>query len=64
MMNFNSGISIPKTLQELERAVEQYKTSDLKGLDLYRQWQAIREAALSLTLPEPPGDQISGEDSY
>jgi hypothetical protein len=64
MMNLNSGAAIPQTLQELERAVQQYKSSDLTGLDLYRRWQAIREAALALKLPDLQGDQVSGEDSY
>lgn len=64
MMNVNSGAAIPQTLQELERAVQQYKNSDLTGPDLYRHWQAIREAALALRLPDFQGDQINGEDSY
>jgi hypothetical protein len=64
MMNFNSGAAIPQTMQELERAVQDYKNSDLKGLDLYRHWQAIREAALALRLPDLQGDQVNGEDSY
>jgi hypothetical protein len=57
-------VPIPQTAQELERAVQRYKESEVSGDELFCQWQAIRTAALKLRGSEPMGDRIAGEDSY
>jgi hypothetical protein len=57
-------VSTPKTSQELERAVLQYRNSDLKGVDLFYQWLAIRDASLEQASLEPMSDRVPGEDSY
>lgn len=56
-------VSIPQTPQELERAIQLYRTSDLEGNELFAQWQAIRLAALAQR-PAEPSDLVAGEDSY
>lgn len=53
-----------KSLQELEKAVQRYKNSDLSGTELLSQWQAIRDASLSLATSEPASDKVPGQDSY
>ncbi|MBD3881226.1 hypothetical protein IFO70_05615 [Phormidium tenue FACHB-886] len=58
------NVPIPRTAQELEQAVQQYKSSTVSGSELFCQWQAIRTAALRLRDGEPLGDRIPGEDSY
>ncbi len=57
-------VPIPKTLQELERAIRSYRASELKGMDLFCQWQAIRSASLALLGSELESDRVPGEDSY
>ena len=57
-------VPIPQTAQELERAVQRYKLSEVTGNELFCQWQAIRTAALELRGLEPTGDRVPGEDSY
>lgn len=64
MVNAACNIEVPKTVHELEEAVHYYKTSDLQGHDLYCHWQAIRDAAIALTQPEPSSDHVPGDDSY
>lgn len=58
------SVSVPKTPQELERAIQHYRASNLRGGELFRYWQAIRLAALAQAGTEGMGDQIPGEDSY
>jgi hypothetical protein len=48
----------------VEQALRNYRASDLKGWDLIRQWQAIRDAALNQDSPEPKNDRVIGEESY
>ena len=52
------------TLEELEKAIERYKASDLKGNELLRQWQAIRDASLSGSTYDASSDKVPGQDSY
>jgi hypothetical protein len=66
MVNQPSAVSIPKTPQELEQAIQRYRSSDLSDLnsnELFNQWQAIRTAALELRTTEC-SDRVPGEDSY
>jgi hypothetical protein len=63
MVNQPSAVSIPKTPQELEQAIQRYRSSDLSGNELFNQWQAIRTAALELRTAER-SDRVPGEDSY
>jgi hypothetical protein len=63
MINQPSAASIPKTPQELEQAIQRYRSSDLSGTELFNQWLAIRTAALELRTTER-GDRVPGEDSY
>ncbi|WP_421657679.1 hypothetical protein [Leptothermofonsia sp. ETS-13] len=58
------NIPRPKTSKELEQAIRRYRTSDLKGVDLFCQWLAIRDASLEQNGSEFEGDRIPGEDSY
>lgn len=58
------NIPVPKTAQELEQAIRSYRKSDLKGVDLYCQWQVIRDAALAQNKSDLEGDRVPGEDSY
>jgi hypothetical protein len=64
MSNSTCTIAIPKTLQELDEAVLHFQTSDLKGEELIRCWQAIREASLEEFIPEGEGDRVPGDQSY
>ena len=57
-------VPVPKTPQELDRAVQRYKKSDWRGRELFCHWQAIRLAALAQAAADPMGDQIPGEVSY
>lgn len=53
------------TVQELEQAINRYKTSDLNGSELLALWQAIRDASLKLGVSKvQKSDEIPGEDSY
>jgi hypothetical protein len=63
MANLTSSVSIPKTPQELEQAIQRYRNSDLSGSELFNQWLAIRTAALEQK-PIETTDQVPGEDSY
>lgn len=62
-MQYIDGVPVPKTPQELERAIQRYRTGNLQGRELFCHWQAIRLAALALAT-DLVGDQIPGEDSY
>jgi hypothetical protein len=64
MMNECAMVAIPKTAQELEQAIRKYKSSELKGMDLFCQWQAIRWASLEQSGVEKEGDRVPGADSY
>lgn len=57
-------VPVPQTMQELDQAVQRYRASDSSGMELFCQWQAICEAALSQEFAEPQNDQVIGEDSY
>lgn len=63
-MKYVDTVPVPKTPQELERAIQRYRNSDLRGRDLFCHWQAIRLAALAQAATDVVGDQIPGEDSY
>ena len=64
MFQLICDVPIPKTEQELEKAVEYYKTHDLSGVELLCQWQAIRDASLNPDLATPETDEVPGEESY
>jgi hypothetical protein len=64
MIETRCAVPIPQTVQELERAVQRYKASEMSGNELFCQWQAIRTAALELKESESGGDRVPGEDSY
>jgi len=51
-----------RNVQDLDRAVRNYRQHDLRGPELFRQWKAIRDASLALEME--PGDRIAGDDSY
>lgn len=57
-------VPVPRTPQELERAIQRYRSTDLRGRELFCHWQAIRLAALAQATTDITGDQIAGEDSY
>jgi hypothetical protein len=63
MADLTYSVSIPRTPQELEQAIQRYRSSDLEENELFHQWQAIRLAALAQR-PVEANDSISGEDSY
>jgi hypothetical protein len=58
------NISVPKTSKELEQAIQRYRMSNLKGIDLFCQWLAIRDASLAQNGSEIEGDHVPGESSY
>jgi hypothetical protein len=60
-MNVNP-VPVPKTPQELDRAIQRYRSSNWRGRELFRHWQAIRLAALAQA--DLSDDQIPGGDSY
>jgi len=64
MLEVACTVPVPQTSAELEQAIRRYQASDLDGLDLFCQWQAIRDASLNQTKPERDGDRVPGEDSY
>jgi hypothetical protein len=64
MPEYVCQIPVPSTPQALDQAIQRYKDSDLSGLDLFCQWQAIRDASLEKNLSQAESDQVSGEDSY
>ncbi|MCU0515470.1 MAG: hypothetical protein MUC60_01145 [Oscillatoria sp. Prado101] len=51
-------------MQDLDLAVERYKTSDLSGAELLSLWLAIRDASLSQTFSQPKDDGVTVEESY
>jgi hypothetical protein len=63
MTDLTCTLPLPKTSQELDRAIQQYLSSNLSGFELFCQWQAIRDAALSQG-NEADGDLVPGEASY
>ena len=64
MPELSYKVPTPTSLQELEKAVQRYKNSDLSGTELLSQWQAIRDASLSLADAEPSSDKVPCQDSY
>ncbi|WP_017718892.1 hypothetical protein [Kamptonema formosum] len=52
------------TLEELEQAIARYKSADLSGAELLRQWQAIRDASVNQDLFKSQTDAVPGQDSY
>jgi hypothetical protein len=64
MQEFIATVPTLNTPQEVEKAVELYKNSDLSGFELIKLWQAIRDAALSQIFPDSDTDNIPGDDSY
>jgi hypothetical protein len=63
MADHISSVSIPRTPQELEQAIQRYRNSDLSGHELFDQWLAIRTAALEQRSAQVV-DPVPGEDSY
>lgn len=64
MQELQGTVPVFKTAQELDRAVRNYQSSNLKGVELFRQWLAIRNASLEQQGVELAGDRVPGEDSY
>ena len=64
MHNRQRKIPTVRTAQDLEKAVRNYRQQDLYGMELFRQWQTIRDAALNLAFSTHDGDGVPGEDSY
>lgn len=64
MPQVNYAVPTITTLQELDRAVERYKTSNLSGGELLSLWQAIRDASLNQNFSEPKNDGVPVENSY
>ena len=65
MVDASKSITPSKTLhslQELDQAVQEFRTKDLQGEELFYCWQAIRDASLEQFDLEP--DSIPGADSY
>lgn len=58
------AIPVLNTWQELQLAVERYRTNDLSGTELLSLWQAIRDASLNQNFSQPQGDGVGGEESY
>lgn len=63
MQELQSTVPVFKTAQEIDLAVRRYQASDLQGVELFRQWLAIRNASLEQEGAEA-GDRIPGEASY
>ncbi len=47
MLEISCTIPIPNTPQELEKTLQHYRESDIDGLELFCEWQAICEASLN-----------------
>lgn len=60
----SSAVPMLHTPQDVERAIRNYRASDVKGWELICQWQAIRDASLNQDSPEPENDRVIGEESY
>lgn len=55
---------LPTNPQELEQAIQQYRISDLTGLELFQFWQAIRDLSLEFVGREFETDRLPEEHSY
>jgi hypothetical protein len=64
MQELQGTVPVFKTAQELDRAVRSYQSSNLTGVELFRQWLAIRNASLEQHSAELAGDRVPGDDSY
>ena len=64
MQELIATVPMLNTPQEIEKAIELYKNSDLSGFELIKLWQAIRDAALNQIFPDSNSDNVPGEDSY
>ena len=64
MSEFVSQVPVPTSSQELDQAIQRYRSTDLSGSDLYRLWQAIRDLSLEQVGFELAGDRVPGEHSY
>ncbi|MEO1146973.1 MAG: hypothetical protein AAFY26_15420 [Cyanobacteria bacterium J06638_22] len=64
MHNRQRNLPTVRTAQDLEKAVRTYRQQDLHGAELFRQWQAIRDAALNLPFSSREDDGVPGDDSY
>jgi len=65
------NVPVPKTPQEIEHALHQYRIGNLSGNELFCHWQAIRDASLNYESsvddglrPSSEAVQVPGEDSY
>lgn len=64
MQELIATVPMLNTPQEIEKAIELYKNSELSGFELIKLWQAIRDAALNQIFPDSKSDNVPGEDSY
>jgi hypothetical protein len=64
MPELTCTVPVPRTPQELEQILQHYRETDLDGLELFCEWQAICEASVKQEFAEDASDQVSGEDSY
>ena len=64
MQELQGTVPVFKTSQEIDRAVCRYQTNDLQGVELFRQWLAIRNASLEQEGAELAGDRVPGDASY
>ncbi len=64
MSDLSPSISAPKTAQELDQIIREYRASNLTGQELFRWWQIIRDGAMALSSTEAEGDRVPGEHSY
>ncbi len=53
-----------KTARDIDAAIQRYRASNATGAELFRQWQAIRNASLGQVGPTSDYDCIPGDDSY
>ncbi|WP_017716133.1 hypothetical protein [Kamptonema formosum] len=60
------GFTVPAltSMQDLDLAVERYKSSDISGAELLSLWLAIRDASLNQTFSQPKDDGVPVEESY
>lgn len=64
MPELSRSVSAPKTTQELEQIIREYRASNLTGQELFRWWEIIRDGAMTLSSAEPESDRVPGEQSY
>lgn len=64
MLEPTGALPFLNTWEDLQLAVERYRTSDLSGTELLSLWQAIRDASLNQNFSQPQGDGVGGEESY